>query len=131
MLASLSGLGMAASALPHAFGAWPSLERRLLAQGVEAGLIETLAAGWFLGTALMLASAALVLGAVVRSRRDGAGVLAALWPLAVAWTGYGLSAFFWRDFATHYLGFIACGVLLGLALSLRPRRGAHPGGPAP
>ncbi len=111
----LSGSGMALAALPHGLAAGPAFLRRVAALGADDALRGALAAGWWFGTTMMLASAALVMGQAWRVHRGGRADPAVLGPLAIAWLGFGLAAFVLRDFATHYLGFIACGALLAWA----------------
>lgn len=117
-LLSLSATGMALSALPHAFGAWPHFRAGLVELGGDERLLGAIGAAWAFGTAMMLACAAVVAAQAVRAWRGEAVHAATLLPIGLAWAGYGVAAFALRDFNTHYMAFVACGAALLVALAL-------------
>ena len=121
-LLALAGFGMALSALPHALGAWPHFRDGLVDLGADARLTGAIASAWAFGTVMMLACGAAVLGGARRAWRGEALATSALWPIGLAWLGYGVGAFALRDFNTHYLGFIACGGAVSVALVLARAR---------
>jgi hypothetical protein len=119
LVLALAALGMALCSLPHALGAWPHFREGLVTLGADPRLIGAIGSAWAFGTAMMLASGAIVGAQARRAWRDEPLHGATLLPLGVAWMGYGLAAFALRDFNTHYLAFVACGAgsLVALALS--------------
>lgn len=118
LVLALAALGMALCSLPHALGAWPHFREGLVAVGAGPHLIGAIGSAWAFGTVMMLASAAIVGAQVWRAWRDEPLHVATLWPLGLAWAGYGLAAFALRDFNSHYLAFVACGAALLVALAL-------------
>ena len=122
VLLALAGLGMGLSALPHAFGAWPHFRGGLVALGADARLLGAIAGAWAFGTVMMLACSAVVLAQARRAWRGEPPSRSTLWPIGLAWLGYGLGAFALRDFNTHYLGFVACGAAVSVALVLARAR---------
>lgn len=118
LVLALAALGMALCSLPHALGAWPHSREGLVAVGADPHLIGAIGSAWAFGTVMMLASAAIVGAQVWRAWRDEPLHVATLWPLGLAWAGYGLAAFALRDFNSHYLAFVACGAALLVALAL-------------
>lgn len=122
VLLALASVGMALSALPHAFGAWPHFRQTLETAGVEPRASGAIGAAWAFGTVMMLVCAAVVAGQARRAARGDPLVASALRPIGLGWLGYGLAAFALRDFNTHYLGFVACGAAVSVALVLPARR---------
>ena len=118
LLLALAALGMALCSLPHALGAWPHFREGLVGLGADARLVGAIGSAWAFGTVMMLASGAIVGAQAWRAWRDEPVHPATLWPLGLAWTGYGLAAFALRDFNTHYLAFVGCGAALLVTLAL-------------
>jgi ABC-type transport system involved in cytochrome c biogenesis permease component len=122
LLLALAATGMALSALPHALGAWPHFRGALEAAGVDARAIGAVGAAWAFGTVMMVACGAAVAAQARRASRREALARSTLWPIGLAWLGYGVVAFALRDLNTHYLAFIACGAATLFALVLPVRR---------
>jgi hypothetical protein len=119
-LLTLAGLGMWASSLPHAFAAWPHFRAVLESAGVASAVVGAVGAGWLWGSVAMLAFGAITLGqgwGVARGRQPDVAVL---WPVALAYVGFGGLAFVLRDFNPHYLGFVLPGVLVVVVLLVSP-----------
>ena len=118
LILALAALGMALCSLPHALGAWPHFREGLVGLGADTRLVGAIGSAWAFGTVMMLASGAIVGAQARRAWRDEPLHAATLWPLGLAWAGYGVAAFALRDFNNHYLAFVACGAALLVALAL-------------
>ena len=118
LILALAALGMALCSLPHAFGAWPHFREGLSGLGADTHLVGAIGSAWAFGTVMMLASGAIVGAQAWRVWRNEPLHAATLWPLGLAWMGYGVTAYALRDFNTHYLAFVACGAALLVALAL-------------
>lgn len=116
-LLALSGVLLLLSALAHALAGWPPIARDLLASGVPTELIAGLRVGWYFGSAAMLAFAAIALHGAYAVWREQPAPLSALRLIGLTYLGFGLAAFVYRDFNSHFLTFMVLGVLLLAAAS--------------
>lgn len=117
----LVGLLLLASAAAHALAGWPPFRESLTGAGVEADEVGALAAGWYFGSAAMLAFGLLVLQQArrrLRSQRVDGGPL---WIVALAYVAFGAAAFALRGGNPHFLGFVATGCLTALFARLAGR----------
>ncbi|MBM4385614.1 MAG: hypothetical protein FJ091_19875 [Deltaproteobacteria bacterium] len=116
------GLVTAAGAIPHAIGGWPPAAVALGTAGVDPDLIGGIAAGWYFGSAAMLAFGAIVVLAWRDARAGGDFGWRAALAVAATYLAFGLGALAVRGVRPHFLGFVAIGA--GLAwTSLRARPG--------
>ena len=111
-LLGLSGVLVLSSALAHALAGWPSMARGLFASGAPVELIAALRVGWYFGSAAMLAFAAIALHGAYAVWQEQPAALTALRLIGLTYLGFGLAAFVYRDFNSHFLGFMVLGALL-------------------
>jgi hypothetical protein len=107
------GLLILASACAHGFLGWPLFRGRLQTAGVEPDVVAALAAGWYSGSASMLAFGGIVLQQAVRQPTGMAVQPGPLWVVAAAYLAFGSLAFVLRDLNPHFLAFVVTGVLVG------------------
>ena len=87
----------------HGVLGWKMLHAALVTAAAPDDIVRTVAIGWFLGSAAMVAFGLVVLVAWRRSRRrDGSGLHAAAIVAAVYFL-FGLGAFLYSGFNTHFL----------------------------
>jgi hypothetical protein len=101
-----------ASGCAHALLGWPAMAGSLIAQSVDGDLTGALAAGWYFGSASMLAFASIVAAQAVRRLRGAHVDVGALSSIAAAYVLFGTMAFVLRDFRPHFLLFIVTGMLV-------------------
>lgn len=109
-LTYLTALCLLGSAYAHAFLGWPSFKQQLIDFGVSSHVIGAINAGWYFGSLCMLAFAALSLW---HARYGGQQI--ALRFAAVVYLIFGIGGFLLREFNTHYLAFVLCGVLMAVS----------------
>lgn len=91
------------SSLAHGLLGWKMLHAALAGISAPRDVVRTVAIGWFLGSAAMVAFGVIVLAAWRRARRrDGSGLQGAL-VVAVVYFLFGLGAFLSSGFNTHFL----------------------------
>jgi len=87
----------------HGVLGWKMLHAALVDIAAPPDIVRTVAIGWFLGSAAMVAFGLVVLSAWRRARRgDGSGLQAAA-IVAAVYLLFGLGAFLFSGFNTHFL----------------------------
>jgi hypothetical protein len=125
-LAVSTGVLLIASSFAHAFLGWPQLAPVLNASSVPTNVIGGLAAGWYFGSVAMFAFGAIALTTSLTRFPQPAHYLGII---GGSYILFGAVAYVLRDFNTHFLGFVAIGVLAaaGAFLSRKlPAAGARP-----
>jgi len=112
------------SVIPHAFLAWPSFRRDLLATGVDPNVVGALAAGWMFGSTAMVVFGVLGLVAGARLRRGDRSGVTVMRIVALAYVLFGAAAFVARGMNPHFMYFVAIGVLIAAPLTGLPAGGA-------
>ncbi len=107
----LSGIFIALSAIPHFFLAWPAMNQKLLDLGAGNDLRHALFIGWSFGSVAMLVMG-LLLGATWHGLKRGHASLNII-PLVMgsAYLLFGLAAFVYRDYNSHFFFFIIPGAM--------------------
>jgi len=129
ILVMLAGGFMALSSIAHAALGWPAMRSALQEAAAPADLIGSLAAGWLFGSVAMAAFGVVTLICGARLRRDDRSGVAIILVIAAGYLLFGLAAFITHDFNTHFLLFVATGLLAGLP-ALFPGRAPEAGLPA-
>jgi hypothetical protein len=112
----------------HGFFGWKFVHAALVEVHASNDLLETVALGWFLGSAAMVAFGLIAWSAWSRARRLDGGGLPSAGIVAAVYFLFGLGAFVLSGFQPHFLiFFMTPGALLGAALvASRPDRTETP-----
>lgn len=122
---ALSGIVLAASmmivsAFAHAFAGWPAQQAPLVAAGVDAKLIDSLALGWIWGSVSMLAFGVLVLLMVPGIRAGARSARLACHGVASGYLVFGIGATIASWPNVHFLLFFVLGAILSASVLAHP-----------
>ena len=105
------------SSLAHGILGWKAMSAELARTGASPDLVDDLATGWYLGSVAMVAFAVIVTATwwEARGKRPAGRTAAAT--IGLTYFTFGLLAFLFRSFSTHFLiAFVIPGALLGVAV---------------
>jgi len=107
---------MVLSAGAHGALGWPGLATALHEVNAPPDLVTSLAIGWYLGMAAMLAFGLIVFVAGRRLWQGDHTAATYVWPIAAVYLLFGLGALFATAFNPFFMLFVGTGVLTGLPL---------------